>query len=73
MNKIKENWITISPAYGRDYKSAKAARSDFDAGKDFKMESIAHGSGYCSKADFEKGLNVQIRYDNLKKVTIAKA
>ena len=27
--------MTVTPAYGRDYKSAKAAKGDWDAGKDF--------------------------------------
>jgi hypothetical protein len=27
--------ITITPAYGRDYRSKKAAQADLDAGRDF--------------------------------------
>lgn len=27
--------MTLTPAYGRDYNSAKAAIADFEAGKDF--------------------------------------
>lgn len=33
--------ITLTPAYGRDYKSKAAALEDFDANKDF----ILNGSG----------------------------
>lgn len=71
-NKIEENDLVISPAYGRDYKSAKDAISDFVVGKDFKMESIGHGGMYCSIRDFEKGVEVLIRYSKLTKVTVCK-
>ena len=35
--------VTLSPAYGRDYKSRKAVREDWRADKDFIIEQI-HGS-----------------------------
>lgn len=44
------NYITVTPAYGRDYKSRAAMLVDWEAGKDF----IEGRSGkYCSKRDFE--------------------
>lgn len=37
----------LLPAYGRDYKSKKAAQADFDAGKDF----TGADGRYLNKAD----------------------
>lgn len=66
--KITENYCTVIPAYGRDYKSQAEVKSDFLAGKDFQMQSITHGSGYCSIRDFESGVTVNVRYAKLAKV-----
>lgn len=30
-------FITLIPAYGRDYKSSKEVKADWEAGKDFVM------------------------------------
>lgn len=65
---ITQNYLTVSPAYGRDYKSAKDAKSDFLGGKDFRMESIGQGGTYCSLRDFAQGVEVSIRYAKLTKV-----
>jgi hypothetical protein len=59
---------TLTPAYGRDYKSAKDAITDFENGKDFVYNSF-NGSGYCGKSDFAPGARIQIRYGKLRKVT----
>lgn len=32
---------TVSPAYGREYKSAKAAKADWEAGKDFTVQDMS--------------------------------
>lgn len=42
--------VILIPAYGRVYKSWKAAKADWDAGKDFKIE----GGPYCSIRDKEQ-------------------
>jgi hypothetical protein len=34
--------FTVTPAYGREYKSAKAARADWDSGKDFILQAFGH-------------------------------
>tara|TARA_R110000824_G_scaffold177983_2_gene357523 strand:+ start:1825 stop:2064 length:240 start_codon:yes stop_codon:yes gene_type:complete len=31
-------YVTVTPAHGRDYKSAKAAKADFNANKDFILQ-----------------------------------
>ena len=34
--------LTLSPAYGRDYKSKAEVQKDWDAGKDFVIETMMH-------------------------------
>lgn len=41
--------LTVSGAYGRDYKSGKAAKADWEADKDFVVRGL--GSGYVNKSD----------------------
>lgn len=65
---ITENYLTISPAYGRDYKNGKLAGADFAAGKDFCMESLGQNGTYCSIRDFAKGVTVSIRYNKQQNV-----
>jgi hypothetical protein len=60
---------TLVPAYGRDYKSRKEVETAFEAGKDFQLASLFHGSGYVSKSDFEAGDKVTLRYKSLREVT----
>jgi hypothetical protein len=62
---ITDNYTTVVPAYGRDYKSKAEVLTDFRAGKDFQMQSIQHGTGYCSIKDFAPGVTVNIRYKRL--------
>lgn len=61
--------MTLTPAYGRDYTSAAAARADFDAGKDFILNE--HGHRYdgkpINKEQIPPGTNVKIRYAQLRK------
>jgi hypothetical protein len=42
MGKGKTMYITVTPAYGRDYKTAKAAKADWKAGKDFIINAFGH-------------------------------
>lgn len=57
---------TLSPAYGRDYKSAAAVLADWAANKDFTINGLA-GGGYMNKADaIAYGFKyVRIRYNKL--------
>ena len=59
-------YLSAVPAYGRDYKSAKAVKADWDAGKDFMIQDMSH-SGYVNKDDATKGSTVVIRYAKLTK------
>ncbi len=59
--------LTLTPAYGRDYKNKKDVIQAYIQGKDFIF---APTGQYCSIRDF-KGQQVMLRYDKLRKVTQA--
>ena len=65
-------YITLTPAYGRDYKSKKEVESAFRDGMDFILHDF--GSRWdgkpCSIRDFcgNEGTTFTLRYDKLRKV-----
>lgn len=65
--------VTLTPAYGADYKSAKAAIAAFKEGKDWVLNSPFYPQTYCSIKDFVPGTSVVLRYGNMRKVTTVKA
>lgn len=64
-------YITLTPAYGRDYKKKSDVLADFEAGKDFILQSFM-GSGYINKPQIAKGTTCNIRYGKLAKVAVVK-
>lgn len=64
---------TLTPAYGRDYKSKAEVLEAFEAGKDFLYNSSME-QGYCSKQELiERGVKrVQIRFKNNTQVIVVK-
>ena len=67
-------YVTVTPAYGRDYKSAKAAKADFNANKDFILQDIMSpwDGKYAAKDDLIHGGDydvVNIRYKRNTMVT----
>lgn len=66
--------ITVTPAYGRDYQSGKAALAAWKDGQDFLLRDITSrwDGKPCSCRDFATAARVAIRYDNLRKVVIAR-
>lgn len=64
-------YLTAVPAYGRDYKSKKEVQADWDANKDFAVQSFT-GGGYINKADAKPGMVINIRYKNLTQVHVVK-
>lgn len=64
-------YLSAVPAYGRDYKSAKAVREDWDAGKDFLIQDRT-ASGYISKSGKPADMTLNVRYDRLRKVAVIK-
>jgi hypothetical protein len=63
--------LTVTPAYGRDYKSQKAVQADWDAGKDFIIANFfdpADGKP-INKQDADRGgIKVMVRYQRLTKI-----
>lgn len=60
--------LTVSPAYGRDYITAKAAEEDWRAGLDFKVEDHGPDEGrYVSIRD-AADLEITIRYNRKRNV-----
>jgi hypothetical protein len=64
--------MTVTPAYGRDYTSAKKAEKDFKDGKDFIIRDIMSrwDGKACSVRDFDQGTKINIRYNKNTKVTV---
>jgi hypothetical protein len=61
---ITESYKTVTPAYGRDYKSKATVEKDFRDGKDFYLEPE---HVLCSIRDFE-ACTVNLRYNKLRSV-----
>jgi len=65
--------MTLTPAYGRDYTSAKAAKADWDADKDFIVADITNP--YCGKPVNKSGAPAgshTIRYKKLTQACVVK-
>ena len=63
---------TLTPAYGRDYKSAKAAREAFLGGADFVLHSY-QGTTYANVNDLRAEYGaVNIRYAKNRKVCVVR-
>jgi len=67
-------FITLVPAYGRDYKSGKEVQADWDANKDFLIRDMSnpHDGRYINKQDAPKGATLNIRYKKLTKIKAIK-
>lgn len=66
-------YLTIVPAYGRDYTSQKAVREDWNANKDFIIQDISSPDNgrAINKSDaeqFSPGITVNIRYKKFTQV-----
>jgi hypothetical protein len=64
-------YLTLVPAYGRDYKSKKEVITDWNAGKDFKVMDIScpFDGCYCSNQTPElKGKTLNIRYKRMEMI-----
>jgi hypothetical protein len=65
--------MTLIPAYGRDYKSVKAMKADFDANKDFIVADLSdrYDGKPVNKADLQSigQSSIMIRYSNLRKIS----
>ena len=68
--------MTLTPAYGRDYKSKKEVQADWDAGKDFVVADMFSGraGSYITRHEAEHSgiTSVNIRYQRNTKVCVIK-
>lgn len=63
--------MTVTPAYGRDYKSAKAVKADWLAGKDFIVaDMFSQWDGKPVNREQLVGQSVTVRYCKLTKVCV---
>jgi hypothetical protein len=60
--------MTLTPAYGRDYKNRASIVKDLNEGLDFVMQDIRY-SGYCSVRDLPDGQH-NVRNASLRKVWV---
>lgn len=63
-------YLTVVPAYGRDYTSAKSAKADWHDGKDFVVMDMSspYDGKYISKRDVKPGMRIMIRYNGKTKI-----
>ena len=59
--------VTLTPAYGRDYKSKKAVLAAWNAGQDFGIATPNYGR-YMSERDNEHFTSIWIRYNKLERI-----
>lgn len=67
-------YLTLVPAYGRDYKSQKEVKAAWEEGKDFEIRDISspYNGKMMSIRDAEKGWTYNIRYSKLMKIVSIK-
>ena len=67
--------LTLTPAYGRDYKNVKDVKHDFDGNKDFIIADFfnPYDGKPANKADLTgEYTHVNIRYNRLMKIVVIK-
>lgn len=64
--------LHVEPAYGRDYKSQKAVKADWDAGKDFRINQMGHphDGRYINNAQKTPDMHIQVRYNSQRSVMV---
>lgn len=67
---MTDKWLTLIPAYGRDYRTADAVLAAWIAGKDFRIMDVScrWDGSYTSCRDHEDGLEYttfKIRYGTI--------
>jgi hypothetical protein len=61
------SYLTVLPAYGRDYQSAKTVRAGWAAGQDFRISDVScrwNGS-VLNRAGKPAGVTLSVRYRRL--------
>lgn len=70
---MKVGSVTVTPAYGRDYRTKGEALKAWEEGKDFCIEAIwppQQVGRYCSARDFTFATEVRIRFNKKKHVVM---
>lgn len=67
-------YITLTPSYGRDYKSKAEVQDAWDSGKDFTIADVMHpDSGrQMNRAQARAGTTVNIRYKRMTAIHVIK-
>ena len=62
-------YLTVVPAYGRDYKSQREVREAWDAGRDFQINDMSSrwDGSYISKPDKPADVILTVRYNGLRR------
>lgn len=63
--------MTLTPAYGRDYKTGKEAKESFHANKDW-LTSFYQGEQLVNAAQLPEGSNHVLRFGGLRKTVAVK-
>ncbi len=76
-NRDNAPWLTIVPAYNRDYKSEADVLIDWERGFDFQIQDISckHTGRYVNRNDAEayaelKNTVFKVRYDSLAEIAL---
>ena len=64
------SYLSVEPAYGRDYKTKAEIETDWIAGKDFRCTSLMGGGKYVNKEDGVPALIISCRYAKQRKVHV---
>lgn len=69
---IEKDYVTLTPAYGRDYTNLADAKSAFLNGKDFILQDVTSPwfGKLCNVMDFKKGMKARIRYNKMRRVVM---
>jgi len=65
MELMSDNYATLTPAYGRDYKSGKEAEAALRAGNDFVLVQRGGRSTLINVEQIKPGTTVNLRYKRL--------
>jgi len=60
--------MTLTPAYGRDYKTQAEVLADFNANRDFILRHLLERDRPINKEQIPVGTRIQFRYSKLTKV-----
>lgn len=67
-----KTYLTVVPAYGRDYRTKREVTEAWATGKDFRISDMSSPDDgrYVSIRDCPSNTRIRVRYDKLRKVTV---